>query len=573
MAFLCGASPQKPSGAYTKCKEVVIEVYDGASFTLSRQEFKDATLALCMSQHGAEVDRSNAATDTTLKFLGGLVTNNELNRASYAQALQDALPEGSVLKYLSPSMNENLSAWTVTDGDILQVCPAVWCVHMAAHEPVNCLKTVRAFLNKAFLNEGGWRPVPNTKVIQRLASPPGRDPWSEYMRVALKPRGKITQPCADELEKILRDFTFLTHDGSLAYTPPSPFKARSIIYKFSTAEEAVDALKLRDAKVWKATFPSFTTKTQEATAQQEGIDSDKSNQAVSTAAKEASDLQESVRRDDTKESKSTAAKEASDLQESVRRDDTKESKAFEDLLSAKAAEKLEELSEEHKRLQHETPTNQDRVAFYSKLVQSKKEIQSFKQIVDQISLLFKEEGHIKDKLTLMLNIFEQVWGQPLTDKERVNMTPLLQIIFNVTKGLSIEYDFNRTFGNVQMEYDVELIDSFKEKTVAEDASQNKFTPDAFFNLVNPQWEKQKKALQAQEIELVEKEDYESASAIAIDLFKLATNTPENVQKLLQEQGPSDVILDACDELVANIVQGNPKETMDLERAYKRMRHT
>ena len=542
MAFLSGASPQKPSGAFTKCKEVVIEVYDGASFTLSRQEFKDATLALCMSQHGAEVDRSNAATDTTLKFLGGLVTNNEQNRASYAQDLQEAIPEGSVLKYLSPSMNENLSAWTVTDGDILQVCPAVWCVHMAAHEPVNCLKTVRAFLNKAILNEGGWRPVPNTKVIQRLASPPGRDPWSEYMRVALKPRGKITQPCADELEKILRDFTFLTHDGSLAYTPPSPFKARSIIYKFSTAEEAIDALKQRDAKVWKATNPSFTTKTQEAPALQEGIDV------------------------------SSAAKEASDLQESVRRDDTKESKAIEDLLSAKAAAKLEELSEEHKRLQHETPTNQDRVAFYGKLVQSKKEIQSFKQIVDQISSLFKEEGHFKDKLTLMLNIFEQVWGQPLTDKERVNMTPLLQIIFNVTKESSIEYDFNKTFGNVQMEYDAGLIDSFKEKTVAEDASQNNLTPDAFFNLVNPQWEKRKQALQAQEIELVEKEEYESASATAIDLFKLATNTPENVRKLLQEQGPSEVIHDACDELVANIVRGNPNETMDLERAYKRMRH-
>ena len=542
MAFLSGASPKKPSGAYTKCKEVVIEVYDGASFTLSRQEFKDATLALCMSQHGAEVDRSNAATDTTLKFLGGLVTNNEQNKASYAQDLQEAIPEGSVLKYLSPSMNENLSAWTVTDGDILQVCPAVWCVHMAAHEPVNCLKTVRAFLNKAILNEGGWRPVPNTKVIQRLASPPGRDPWSEYMRVALKPRGKITQPCADELEKILRDFTFLTHDGSLAYTPPSPFKARSIIYKFSTAEEAIDALKQRDAKVWKATNPSFTTKTQEAPALQEGIDV------------------------------SSAAKEASDLQESVRRDDTKESKAIEDLLSAKAAAKLEELSEEHKRLQHETPTNQDRVAFYGKLVQSKKEIQSFKQIVDQISSLFKEEGHFKDKLTLMLNIFEQVWGQPLTDKERVNMTPLLQIIFNVAKESSVEYDFNKTFGNVQMEYDAGIIDSFKEKTVAEDASQNNLTPDAFFNLVNPQWEKRKQALQAQETELVKKEEYESASATAIELFNLAKNTPENVRKLLQEQGPSEVIHDACDELVANIVRGNPNETMDLQQAYKRMRH-
>ena len=101
MAFLSGASPKKPSAAYTRMKEVVTEVYDGASFTLSRQEFKDATLALCMSQHGAEVDRSNAATDTTLKFLGGLVTNNEQNRASYAQDLQDAIPEGNGWRHSS----------------------------------------------------------------------------------------------------------------------------------------------------------------------------------------------------------------------------------------------------------------------------------------------------------------------------------------------------------------------------------------------------------------------------------------------------------------------------------------
>ena len=153
------------------------------------------------------------------------------------------------------------------------------------------------------------------------------------------------------------------------------------------------------------------------------------------------------------------------------------------------------------------------------------------------------------------------------------MTPLVQLSFNVAKESLIDYDFNKTFSNVQLEHDVAVVESFKKKTVAADASQINLTPDAFFNLVNPQWEKQKQALEAQEIEFVKKEDYESASAIAIDLFKLATNTPENVQKLLQEQGPSDVILDACDELVANIVQGNPKETMDLERAYKRMRHT
>ena len=170
MALFSGAAPKKPTAAYTKCKEVVIEVYDGASFTLSKQDFENATLALCMARQSAEVDRNNAATDATLKFLGGLVTNNEQNRASYFQELQQAIPEGSILKYLSPTMNENLSAWTVTDGEILEVCPAVWCVHMASHNPVNCLKTVRAFLDKAILNTGGWKTAPGTKVTAMLFS-------------------------------------------------------------------------------------------------------------------------------------------------------------------------------------------------------------------------------------------------------------------------------------------------------------------------------------------------------------------------------------------------------------------
>ena len=81
------------------------------------------------------------------------------------------------------------------------------------------------------------------------------------------------------------------------------------------------------------------------------------------------------------------------------------------------------------------------------------------------------------------------------------------------------------------------------------------------------------ALQAKEIELVEKEEYDSASSIASALLKLETNTPQQLQKLLQEQGPRDDVLDACDARVANVVHVDPQETMGLERAYKRMRHT
>ena len=95
----------------------------------------------------------------------------------------------------------------------------------------------------------------------------------------------------------------------------------------------------------------------------------------------------------------------------------------------------------------------------------------------------------------------------------------------------------------------------------------------FSILVNPQWEKQKEALQAQETAFVEKEDYESASGKAVELLKLEANTPKNLQVMLQEQGPRDVILKSCDELVAYIVRVNPPATEDLERAYKRMRHT
>ena len=94
-----------------------------------------------------------------------VITNNEQNKAAYAQELQDAIPPNGVFKYLSPSTNENLTAWTVTDGDAVHVCPPVWCVHMAGPDPKNCLETVHAFLDKAILNKGQWSHLPNTKTL------------------------------------------------------------------------------------------------------------------------------------------------------------------------------------------------------------------------------------------------------------------------------------------------------------------------------------------------------------------------------------------------------------------------
>ena len=151
--------------------------------------------------------------------------------------------------------------------------------------------------------------------------------------------------------------------------------------------------------------------------------------------------------------------------------------------------------------------------------------------------------------------------------------PLLQLSYNVATTAVIEYDFKKSFSNVHLVLDEVLIDSFKEKAGLTGAWKNGFDPDAFFNLVNPLWEKQKEALQAQESAFVENEDFESASGKAVELSKLELNTPKNLQDMLKEQGPRDDILKSCDELVADIVRVNPPATEDLERAYKRMRHT
>ena len=115
------------------------------------------------------------------------------------------------------------------------------------------------------------------------------------------------------------------------------------------------------------------------------------------------------------------------------------------------------------------------------------------------------------------------------------------------------------------------IDSFVQENTTTNALEDNLTPDAVFELVQPMWKKQGSALQEQEIEFSEKDDYEFASAVAGEILKLDKTTPKNLQKMLQDTGPNAVILQACAELSANVVRGHPQLTMGLERAYKRMR--
>ena len=125
---------------------------------------------------------------------------------------------------------------------------------MASPNPSAFLSTTRAFMNTAILNAGGWKTVPQTKTLQRIASPLNRQPWTEHMRIHLKPRGNISEACADVLEQLLSEYTFLFSDGSLAHTQATE-KHRAMNYKMRTETEALESLKARDLRVWKASQP------------------------------------------------------------------------------------------------------------------------------------------------------------------------------------------------------------------------------------------------------------------------------------------------------------------------------
>ena len=78
MAFLGKGQGKGLSSAKgnIKCKEIALEVYDKASFTISNISFEEGALALLMALRSAEEDRRNVDSGNTLKFLGGLIAND-----------------------------------------------------------------------------------------------------------------------------------------------------------------------------------------------------------------------------------------------------------------------------------------------------------------------------------------------------------------------------------------------------------------------------------------------------------------------------------------------------------------
>ena len=164
-----------------------------------------------------------------------------------------ALPDGCVLQYTRPRAPDNLTAWPVVTRGNFETCPSVWCVQIGAPSPDLLGQSIAVFFNHAILNKGGWSQVLDSKNLIRTAMPSGRPPWAENMKITLKPRGTVRQETALMLDHILREFPFLAHDGSLAFTQKTD---TAITYGCATQEAVQAAVTARDLRVFENTFPS-----------------------------------------------------------------------------------------------------------------------------------------------------------------------------------------------------------------------------------------------------------------------------------------------------------------------------
>ena len=257
MAFLAASANVVSPGKVEHAKEVVVEIYDNVSYTLDSMAVSGGTLSITFPLRLAEVNRINAADDGALKFLGGLVSTKPANYPHFAQAMFQAVPVDGVLKYTPPSHKENYTAWPVTDGDTVHTCPPAWCMQAGGQNPVACEQTFRAFMDSAILGLGGWSRMPGTKLLQRVAAPPGRAPWTEYMRMKIALRGVSSPACADMVQRLSQSYPFMPVDTSLAYVPSGT--SLSVSGGCNSPEAAQEALRQRDLRVWLATQASDPT--------------------------------------------------------------------------------------------------------------------------------------------------------------------------------------------------------------------------------------------------------------------------------------------------------------------------
>ena len=117
-----GALPSSKSET-PYCRHITIQLYCEASFKYKRHEFTSACLAIMLPTEQCKT-RSNCESDTTLKFLCGIIAKNEKSHPPWEGKLLQAVPRDSVLGVETPNSPENFSAVSVehaVDGRVVQL--------------------------------------------------------------------------------------------------------------------------------------------------------------------------------------------------------------------------------------------------------------------------------------------------------------------------------------------------------------------------------------------------------------------------------------------------------------------
>ena len=159
-----------------------------------------------------------------LGWLRGLISTNPEKQPLFKQRLQDSIPTGCTCTYEGPSSIFNFTKFQHPDGDHDPLfLPPCWTLILVAESTPKFVELLDIFIQVAVLSpETGWTPQgDSSKVLQRTAAPPGRDPWTEGMGFTFAPRGQYDADEAVLLARIRDKYApWLQLDGSMAYIQP-----------------------------------------------------------------------------------------------------------------------------------------------------------------------------------------------------------------------------------------------------------------------------------------------------------------------------------------------------------------
>ena len=170
-------------------------------------------------------DPRDVNNDRSLGWLRGLISLDPTKQPAFKDLLQTSVPPGCVCSYEGPSSPNNFTGFQHPDGthDPLNL-PPCWSMLLAAENVQRSVEVLQMFFQVAVLRpEAGWAPADgDSNLLLRTAAPPGRDPWTEGMKIILAPRGQYKAEEAALFAR-LRDLhkPWLKLDGELAFILPA----------------------------------------------------------------------------------------------------------------------------------------------------------------------------------------------------------------------------------------------------------------------------------------------------------------------------------------------------------------